>query len=282
VLEGKVAVITGGARGMGRSHALTLARAGADIAICDGSRHLQTVPYPLPGPEELEETAELIRATGRRCVAVEADVAKEADMARFAQAALDEFGRIDILLGNAGIFTGGVKAWELTEQQWDETFDVNIKGVWQACKAVIPTMREQGSGSIVLTSSMAGVSGMINFAHYVASKHGVIGLMRALAVELGNEGIRVNAVCPTGTSTDLLLNQFSYDLFAGVADGSGTRRHLEQGVTGQNLLPVGTIEAQDVSNAIRWLVSDEARYVTGLAMPIDAGALTEVFPVAAS
>jgi SDR family mycofactocin-dependent oxidoreductase len=265
---------------MGRSHALTLARAGADIVICDGSAHLKTVPYPLPSHEDLEETAELVREIGRRCIAVEADVAKEADMARLAQRAVDEFGRIDILLANAGIFTGGVKAWELTEEQWDETFDVNIKGVWQSCKAVIPTMRSQKSGSIVLTSSMAGVSGMINFAHYVASKHGVVGLMRALAVELGHEGIRVNAVCPTGTRTDLLLNQFAYDLFAGKTDGTGTVADLEKGVLGQNLLPVGPIEAQDVSNAIRWLVSDEARYVTGLAMPIDAGALTEVFPVA--
>jgi SDR family mycofactocin-dependent oxidoreductase len=280
MLDGRVAVITGGARGMGRVHAVTLAKAGADIAICDRADHLTTVPYPLPGNEELEETARLVRETGRRCVAVVADVAVEADMQKLVEATMAEFGRIDILMGNAGIFTGGVKAWELTEEQWDETFDVNIKGVWQSCKAVIPVMREQGSGSIVLTSSMAGLAGMRNFAHYVASKHAVIGLMRALAVELGAEGIRVNAVCPTGTRTDLLMNQFGYDLFAGapIGAGTGSAQHIEDGVLGQNLLPVGLIDAQDVSNAIRWLVSDDARWVTGCALPVDAGALTEVFP----
>lgn len=278
MLEGKVAVITGGARGMGRAHAVTLAKAGADVVICDAVKQYESVPYPLSTPEDLEETARLVRETGRRCLAIQADVTKAAEIDGVAQAAVSEFGRIDILLGNAGIWTGGKPAWELTELEWDEMSDINLKGVWLSCKAVIPTMRKQGSGVIVLTSSMAGMVGMRNFAHYVATKHGVVGLTKALAVELGAEGIRVNAVSPTGVRTDLLMNQFSYDLFAGGIEGGGTPQMVEEGVVGQNLLPVGPIPAQDVANAIKWLVSDEARYVTGLVLPVDAGAVTEVFP----
>jgi SDR family mycofactocin-dependent oxidoreductase len=277
MLDGKVAVITGGARGMGRTHALTLAAAGADIVMCDAVTQFESVPYPLPTAEDLERTAEEVRATGRKCIAIKADTRSSADMDRLAKTAIDEFGRIDILLGNAGIFTGGVPAWELSEADWDETFDVNIRGVWLSCKAVIPQMRKQGSGVIVLTASMAGMVGMRNFVHYVASKHGVVGLTKALAVELGKEGIRVNAVAPTGVRTDLLMNEFAYNLFAGGAEGAGPQ-HVEEGVLGQNLLPVGPIDAQDVSNAVRWLVSDDARQVTGLVLPVDAGAVTEVFP----
>lgn len=279
-LDGQVVLITGGARGMGRSHALACAKEGADIVIADIARQLPTVPYPMATEEDLEETRRLVEKEGRRCLALTADVADATQMKSVVDAALSEFGKIDALLGNAGIFTGGVPGWELTDEQWDEMSHVNLRGVWQSCKHVIPHMLERGKGSIVLTSSMAGVAGMRNFAHYVATKHGVIGLMRAFAVELGKQGIRVNAVCPQGTRTDLLVNQFSYDLFGGHPFGSGLGEpdKVDEGLRGQNLMPVGYIEPQDVSNAVLWLLSDRARYVTGTAIPIDGGALVEVFP----
>jgi SDR family mycofactocin-dependent oxidoreductase len=279
-LEGKVVLITGGARGMGRSHAVTLAGEGADIIIADALHQYSTVPYELSTADDLAETERLVKATGRRCLAVQADVANAAEMKGVVDAARQEFGHIDGLVANAGIWTGGVPAWELTDEQWDEMSYVNLRGVWQSCKQVIPHMLEQGSGSMVLISSMAGMAGMRNFAHYVATKHGVVGLMRALAVELGGRGLRVNAVSPQATKTDLLLNQFSYDLFAGAPFHSnvGTREDLDRGVLGQNLMPVGPIDPSDISNAILWLLSDRARYVTGVALPVDAGALVEVFP----
>jgi SDR family mycofactocin-dependent oxidoreductase len=279
-LEGKVVLITGGARGMGRSHAVTLAGEGADIVIADALHQYSTVPYELSTADDLAETERLVKATGRRCLAVQADVANAAEMKGVVDAARQEFGHIDGLVANAGIWTGGVPAWELSDEQWDEMSYVNLRGVWQSCKQVIPHMLEQGSGSMVLISSMAGMAGMRNFAHYVATKHGVVGLMRALAVELGGRGLRVNAVSPQATKTDLLLNQFSYDLFAGAPFHSnvGTREDLDRGVLGQNLMPVGPIDPSDISNAILWLLSDRARYVTGVALPVDAGALVEVFP----
>jgi SDR family mycofactocin-dependent oxidoreductase len=279
-LSGKVVLITGGARGMGRSHAQMLAGEGADIVIADALHQYATAPYQLATAEDLAETERLVKAAGRRCLTVQADVANAAEMKGVVEAALREFGRIDGLVANAGIWTGGVPAWELTDDQWDEMSYVNLRGVWQSCKQVIPQMLDRGTGSIVLISSMAGMAGMRNFAHYVATKHGVVGLMRALAVELGGRGIRVNAVSPQATKTDLLLNQFSYDLFAGAPFHSnvGTREDLDRGVLGQNLMPVGPIDPSDVSNAILWLLSERARYVTGVALPVDAGALVEVFP----
>lgn len=279
-LAGKVILITGGARGMGRSHAVNLAAEGADIVLADALHQYSTVPYELSTAADLGETERLVKEAGRRCLAVRADVADAAEMKGVVDAALREFGRIDGLVANAGIWTGGVPAWELSDEQWDEMSYVNLRGVWQSCKQVIPQMLERDAGSIVLISSMAGMAGMRNFAHYVATKHGVIGLMRALAVELGGRGIRVNAVSPQATKTDLLLNQFSYDLFAGAEFHSnvGTREHLDRGVREQNLMPVGPIDPADISNAILWLLSERARYVTGVALPVDAGALVEVFP----
>lgn len=279
-LSGKVILITGGARGMGRSHAQTLAGEGADIVVADALHQYSTVPYQMSTADDLAETERLVKATGRRCLAVQADVANAAEMKSVVDATLREFGRIDGLVANAGIWTGGVPAWELTDEQWDEMSYVNLRGVWQSSKQVVPHMLDQGTGSIVLISSMAGMAGMRNFAHYVATKHGVVGLMRALAVELGGRGIRVNAVSPQATKTDLLLNQFSYDLFAGADFHSnvGTREDLDRGVLGQNLMPVGPIDPSDISNAVLWLLSERARYVTGVALPVDAGALVEVFP----
>ena len=269
-LDGRTVLITGGARGQGRSHALMLAREGADIALLDIAAPLPSIPYPLATEEELYETARLVEGEGRSCLAVKADVAKADEVDAVVQRTIREFGRIDSLVANAGVFSGGVPAWELSEEEWDVGCAVNLKGVWLSCKYVIPHMLSRGSGAIVLISSLAGLEGYRNCAHYVAAKHGVIGLMRALANELGEFGIRVNAICPTTVSTASVHNPFIYNLFAG--GSGGTVEHIVEGMKKINLLPVGLLDPKDVSRAVLWLLSDEARYVTGLALPVDAGA----------
>lgn len=260
-LDGKVAVITGGARGQGRSHAVTLAREGADIVICDIAAQIDTVPYPMATLEDLEETKRMVEDLDRRCVAVRADVRDGAQMQAVAERAMSEFGRIDILLANAGIagFASG-GSWELTDEQWRDMIDTNLTGVWQSCKAVIPHMIDGGrGGSIVITSSTAGLKGFAGTGHYVAAKHGVVGLMRTLAIELAPHNIRVNTVHPTGVNTPMVVNEAMAQLLADNPSAIS------------NLLPVELLEPVDISNAILWLVSDDARYVTGVTLPVDAG-----------
>nr|PZN60900.1 MAG: SDR family mycofactocin-dependent oxidoreductase [Sphaerobacter thermophilus] len=271
-LDGKVAVITGGARGQGRAHALTLAREGADIVVCDIAAQIDTVPYPMATPADLEETVRLVEDLDRRCVAVQADVRDGAQMQAVAERAMSEFGRIDILLANAGIFSfaGGGGSWEMTDEQWRDMIDVNLTGVWQSCKAVIPHMIAGGrGGSIVITSSTAGLHGFANFAHYVSAKHGVVGLMRTLAIELAPHNIRVNTVHPTSVRTPMVMNEATRRLFGGGQDIS--QEQFFEIMQSMNALPVGAVEPEDISNAILWLVSDDARYVTGVTLPVDAG-----------
>jgi SDR family mycofactocin-dependent oxidoreductase len=266
-LDGQVAVITGGARGQGRCHAHTLAREGADIVVCDIAEQLPTVQVPMATEEDLQETVRLVEDLDRRCVAIKADVGDEAQMQGVADRALSEFGRIDILLANAGIATLG-PAWELTREQWDEMLRVNLTGVWESCKAVIPHMIERREGRIVATSSMAGLKGIANAAHYVSAKHGVIGLVRTLAIELAPYNIRVNAVCPTNVQTPMLENETIFRLF----DPEGGRRDVALAAMRQfNLLDTPWVQSQDISNAVLFLVSDDSRWITGHALPVDAG-----------
>ena len=224
---------------------------------------MPTVPYKGSTEDDLNETVRLVEDLDRRCVAVKADVRDGAQMKGVVDRALAEFGKIDILLANAGIFSWGPSTWELTDEQWNTMINVNLTGVWQSCKAVIPHMVERGEGgAIVITSSTAGLKGFPRFGHYVSAKHGVIGLMRTLAVELAPHMIRVNTVHPTGVNTPMVVNEQVQELFA--ADPSA-------GAAMANLLPVEQVEPFDISNAILWLVSDEARYVTGVTLPVDAG-----------
>ncbi len=264
-LDGKVAFITGAARGQGRSHALTLAREGADVAICDVVGQMKTVPYPLATGEDLEETARMVEELGRRCVCMQADVRSSEEMRAVADRAVGELGRIDILCANAGISTYA-KSWELTDEQWDEVIGVNLTGAWKSCRAVIPYMISGGGGAIVMTSSVAGLKGLPGLAHYAAAKHGVVGLMRSLAYELAEHNVRVNSIHPTGVNTPMVDNEVM---------GPLVDEHREYALGGVNLMGNVLTEPQDVSNAVLWLVSDEARYVTGVALPIDAGALVK-------
>lgn len=271
-VEGKVALITGGGRGQGRAHALALAREGADIAVCDlASGSDPTAPYGLAGSADLAETKAAVEALGRRCVALPADVTRFRELEALVAATLAELGRIDVVVANAGIFSGGVPSWELSEEQWDRMLEVNLKGVWLTCKAVVPQLLAQGSGSIVLTSSIGGLVGTPGMAHYVAAKHAVIGYMRSLANEVGRQGIRVNAVCPGGVDNMMMNNPAMYATMAGPGGGDGSRQAMLAAVAVISLLPGGMIENEDVAAAVVWLASEEARWVTGVALPVDAG-----------
>jgi SDR family mycofactocin-dependent oxidoreductase len=270
MLEGQVAFITGAARGQGRSHALTLAREGADIVALDICEDIESNPYSLARPEDLEETRRLVEATGRRCLTIIADVRDGKAMDAAAAQALDTFGQIDIALGNAGIMPIR-PTWEATEEEWRDTLDVNVIGVWHTCRVVIPHMMERRQGKIVLTGSTCAFKGFPNLGAYVAAKHGVNGLMRTLAVELAPWRIRVCSVNPSPVKTDMVLNETLMTLFAG--DGPPLSEEEYLAMQGKpNLFPV-VLDPADVSNAILYLVSDAARYVTGVALPVDAGFL---------
>jgi SDR family mycofactocin-dependent oxidoreductase len=263
-LNGKVALVSGAARGQGRSHAVRMAQEGADIIAFDVCRQLGTVPYPMATSEDLKETVRLVEDLDRRIVAREADVRDLAGVQAVVDEGVSQFGRLDVVSANAGIAGFAENAWSLTEDQWEEMIAVNLSGVWRTVKAAVPKMIEAGNGgSIVLTSSTAGVKGMAGATHYVTAKHGVVGLMRALANELAPHMIRVNTVHPTGVNTPMIHNEFMDQVLSDPEAGSLL----------QNALPVAEVEPVDISNAIVWLSSDEARYVTGVMLPVDAGFL---------
>ena len=274
-LEGKVAFITGAARGQGRSHAVTLARRGADIIAVDLCKQVDTVRYPLATPDDLTRTVELVEEIGGRIVATQADVRDFGALQAALNQGVDEFGRLDVVSANAGILSFG-RLEELDEVTWQDVIDINLTGVWHTVKAAIPHLRAAGGGSIILTSSAGGVRAMENIGHYSAAKHGLIGMMRTLAKELASDMVRVNIVLPTAVDTDMIHNNFTYELFApDLSEAERTREVLESRFAGDNLLPIPWVDAADISNAIAWLASDEARYVTGVLLPVDGGLLAK-------
>jgi SDR family mycofactocin-dependent oxidoreductase len=268
LLDGKVALISGGARGQGRSHALTLAREGCDIAFNDISEPIKTTLYRTATTEDRLETEKMVLETGRRCLAVEADVRDRSAMTSFVERTIDELGKIDIVIANAGM-TSFAPVWETPYEMWDETIDICLTGAWNTIRPVLPHLRERKQGNIVLTSSNAGLTPIPNVAPYVAAKHGITGLMKVLAVEMAAFNIRVNSVHPCGVNTTLVMNQAGLDLFSG-KEGA-TFEDAEAGMKSLNLLDVALIQPEDVSNAILYLVSDAARYVTGTSLTVDAG-----------
>jgi (+)-trans-carveol dehydrogenase len=268
-LTGRVAVITGGARGQGRAHAMRLARAGADIAVCDVARQYATVPYAMATESDLQQTVELVEKLDRRCVAVKADVTQSAEVENFMSEAFSRLGRIDFVIANAGIWSIGGPMWEIGEATFDETIAVDLKGVWLTCKYAIPYMLEQKAGSIVLTSSVAGKKAHPNIGHYAAAKHAVIGIMKTLALELAPHNIRVNALLPGMVNTDMVFFPEQYELFS---PGNPTREAYLDVVEALQPMPGRLTEPEDQANAVHWLCSDEARYVTGIEMEVAAGA----------
>jgi SDR family mycofactocin-dependent oxidoreductase len=271
-VEGKVAFITGAARGQGRSHALRLAQEGADIIAVDVCHGFDTVPYDGATEADLAETVKQVEELDRRVLAQQADVRDLSALQRVAEEGLSQFGQIDIVCANAGI-ASFAPALEMTEQMWQDVIDINLTGIWKTVKATAPSMVGRGQGgSIILTSSVAGLSAFPGLAHYTAAKHGVTGLMRTLAVELAPHRIRVNSVHPTTVDTPMVANEASWSLFMGGVQGA-TREQAAVGMKALNALPVPWVEPVDISNAVLYLACDESRYVTGTTMVIDAGAL---------
>jgi len=269
-MAGQVALITGAARGQGRAHAVRLAAEGADIVGVDICRQLPTVPYPMATTDDLEETARLVRKHGRRIVIREVDVRDAAALEEVAVSTASEMGPIGIVIANAGICAPGSEDGSRQERmaRFRDIIDVNLVGIWNTVQATAPAMIEAGrGGSIVLTSSTQGLSGRggdgsAAISAYAASKHGVVGLMRSFATWLASYMIRVNSVHPTGVATPMIENDFIRDWATTHPGGSEQSR---------NLMPVDMVEDVDISNAVAWLVSDEARYVTGVTLPVDAG-----------
>jgi SDR family mycofactocin-dependent oxidoreductase len=270
-LDGKVAFITGATRGQGRSHAVTLAEAGADIVAIDIDHDIESVFYPLASVHDLDETGVLVEKTGQRVLTRIVDVRDSGALDDVVAEAVRSFGHIDVVSANAGIATTMAKTWELSEADWNDVIDVNLTGVWRTVKAVIPPMiAADRGGCIVLTSSLAGLKGYSNIAGYVAAKHGVNGLMRTLANELGPYNIRVNTVCPGLIHTDMMMNQPTYDVFRPELEHP-TKQDATEVFRSMQVLPTDWLEARDVSEVISWLASDAARFITGTAIPVDAG-----------
>ncbi len=272
-LEGKVALITGAARGQGRSHAVRLAEAGASIVALDICAQIPTVPYPMGSRKDLDETAQAVRDLGGSIVTLEADVRSAGDLDAAVEAAVHEFGGIDIVVANAGTVNGIAPMWELSEEQVRDQLDVNLMGVWRTIKATVPqVIRQRRGGSIILISSISGLVAELNVGHYSASKHGVNGLMRTLAAELAPHSIRVNSVNPTNVNTKMIDNDAYNRLFSGGKDNA-TQKDSLAALQAMNGLPVPFVEPEDISNAVLYLASDAGRYVTGVTHVVDAGAM---------
>jgi SDR family mycofactocin-dependent oxidoreductase len=262
-LIGKVAFVTGAARGQGRAHAVRLAQEGADLIICDLCAELGTTSYPGSVPNELTETVELIEKEGRRVVARQADVRDAAALQSLVDDGVAELGHLDIVVANAGIDSANL-SWEISEEQWDELVGINLKGVWLTTKVAIPTMIRQGTGgSIILTSSTAGRKGLPFKAHYTAAKHGVLGLGRVLAAELGEYDIRVNTLHPAGVATAMVTDPHLQELIVSKADTLGP--------IFMNSLPHMFMQPEDIANAVAYLASDDSKYMTGSEFVVDMG-----------
>jgi SDR family mycofactocin-dependent oxidoreductase len=271
-LDGKIAFITGAARGQGRTHAVRLAQEGADIVAVDLCRQQANLDYTSGTPEDLEETVRLVEKEGRRIIARAADVRDQASLDVVVDEALREFGGIDILVSNAGISNQG-SVVGLTDQQWEDILGTNLVGAWHSCRAVLPSMIERGAGgSVIFVSSTVGLRGAPGQAHYSASKHGMQGLMLSLANEVGQHNIRVNSVNPGAVNTEMAINESLLKMFLPDIENP-TPADAADLFSNLTLLPIPWVEPEDVSNAVLWLASDEARFVTGAAIPVDGGQL---------
>ena len=270
-VAGKVAFITGAARGQGRSHAVRLAEEGADIIAVDICRHVENTPEPGSTPDDLAETADMIKALDRRVVTAEVDVCDFDAVKAAVDSGVEQLGRLDIVVANAGIGTPGAMLDEMDESRWQQTIDVNLTSVWKSVKAGVPHIKAGGrGGSVILTSSVGGLKAYPHVGHYVTAKHGVVGLMRTFAVELGQFSIRVNSVHPTHVGTDMLLNESTFRSFRPDLENPGPD-DIKPICQMFHMLPIPWVEAADISNAVLFLVSDEARYITGVPLAIDAG-----------
>jgi SDR family mycofactocin-dependent oxidoreductase len=259
--------ITGAGRGQGRAHAVAFAREGADLAISDICAEIASVPYGLSSDSDLAETVQLCEAEGAKVISERVDVRDYDQVQRFADRTLSEFGKIDVLAANAGIFTFGTLT-ELSAEQFGDMIDTNLKGVWHSVKAVVPSMAERQYGRIVITGSSASLIGYPNVGHYVAAKHGVLGLTKSLALEQAANGITVNCVCPAAVRTTMLENEAAYAL---MSPDDPTRDTAMSVMETLNAIPVPWVEPEEVSKLVLFLASDDARYMTGGEVKLDMG-----------
>ena len=269
MLEGKVAFVTGAARDQGRAHAVTMAKNGADVILCDIGEDIAAISYGMGTADDLKETVRLVEAEGRRAVAGLADVRSQEQLDGLVAQGINELGGVDILIANAGVHHIA-PVHEITEEQWAAVIDTNLSGVWRSTKAVLPHMIAQGSGSLVLISSCSALESAPNFSHYGASKYGVIGLSNSIAIEVAPHGIRCNTICPGFVKSGMTSTQDQLDKYAG--HPGGTLDDLEH--AGNSFHPMkqfSVLDPQVIANAALWLASPLSEAVTGTAIPVDAG-----------
>jgi SDR family mycofactocin-dependent oxidoreductase len=267
--DGRVAFITGAAHGQGREHAVQFARAGADVVVVDVPEGIESVPYPLGTAEELHETAAMVEREGRRALAIEADVRGGDTMRAAVEQAVEHFGAVDIVVANAGIVTYRHLA-DMDDRMWQDTIDVNLTGVANTLRAVLPHMIDRRYGRIVVMSSQAGRRGVPNLAHYSASKWGLIGLVKTVALETAPMlGITCNAVLPGAVDTPMMHHDEVYAVFAPDVPAPSAA-DLEERLEQMNPMPVTWIEPRDVSHAVLYLAAEEARYISGTTIDVAA------------
>jgi SDR family mycofactocin-dependent oxidoreductase len=269
LLDGKVVFITGGARGQGRAHAIASAREGADVALLDRVDSIPTARYEMPTTDDLKQTVKEVEALGRSALSFVGDVRSQEALDNAVAETISAFGKVDAAIANAGIWAQG-PFWEITDAQWSEMIDINLTGVFKTLKAVAPHMIQRQEGSIVVISSVDGFEAGVDYVHYTAAKHGVIGLMKNAALELAPHGVRCNAICPGAVDTKILDNQPAYDMISG--HPGGTREDLIQG--GHHYSPmkgVSLLDPIDVADTAVYLNSQLAARVTGHMLTIDAG-----------
>jgi (+)-trans-carveol dehydrogenase len=276
-LEGKVAFITGIGKGQGRSHAVRLAREGADIIGIDALKTYPWMNYRLAEQSDVDETIRLVEAEGRRVFFQQADVTDLTSLERALEAGVTAFGRLDVVAANAGAFPKGDLTWEADAPAWRECVEVNLFGVFHTVHAAVPHMVQAAhGGSIIITSSGAAIVSGSYLSDYSAAKAALLSLTRTLAVELAPHWIRVNAICPGAVNTDMIANEAIYRMFRPDLEAP-TREDTIEVWKSKHLLPVPWLEPSDVSNAVAWLASDEARMVTGVTLPVDAGNTIKYF-----
>lgn len=268
---GRVAFISGVARGQGRQFAVDLAREGADIIGFDICEDIPGASTAMATEADLEETRTLVEATGRRMVAERADARDYAAVEAVLAKGMAEFGRVDVVVANAGICCGAGPFWEISLQQWKDTVDTDLTGVWHTVRAATPALIEGGrGGAIIMITSAGATKGFQNITHYVAAKTALVGMLKPMAAELGPHFIRVNALSPTNVNTAIYMTETNKRLFL-PDNPAPTDEEYEMASRPQHVIPIGWMEPRDTSAALRFLASDDARYVTGLEMRVDAG-----------
>ncbi|MEI4272897.1 mycofactocin-coupled SDR family oxidoreductase [Klenkia sp. LSe6-5] len=268
---GKVAFISGAARGQGRQFAVDLAKEGADIIGFDICQDIPGASVPMATRAELEETQALVEACDRRMVIGEADARDYAAVEAVLAEGIAQFGRLDVVVANAGICAGAAPFWEISLEDWKSTVDVDLTGVWHTVRAATPHILDGGrGGAIVMVASAGATKGFQNITHYVAAKTALVGMLKPMAAELGPHSVRINALSPTNVNTAIYMSETNKKLFL-PNNPAPTDEEYEMASRPQHVLPVGWMETRDTSSALRWLVSDDARYVTGLELRVDAG-----------